>query len=339
MFEISGDFLKEEVRDDFTISSLMKSTWAAELKTLDAIQTLCKKHGITCYAAFGTLLGAARHGGFVPWDDDIDLAMPRQDYMRFLSVSSELPAPFRVKSIYTQDVFTQFHSVVTNSRETKLTWDENRIKEFYGCPFFIGIDVYALDYIPEDKNRQDLQRLIYTMGYHLTGQMESVFIEPHTVSLKQISDNPMEVIKADTDELDLSVEAVKQLEDFLKELSLFGQYLGTGYDETSSLFIQLMKITDQVASNCGREDAGFMDFFHHLAKLGENCSRMFRKLEWYDSTVELPFENITVTVPSGYKDILTTQYGDWHTEIKGTSMHGYPFYKSQMEYFKYLGKM
>ena len=223
MFEISGDFLKEEVRDDFTISSLMKSTWAAELKTLDAIQTLCKKHRITCYAAFGTLLGAARHGGFVPWDDDIDLAMPRQDYMRFLSVSSELPAPFRVKSIYTQDVFTQFHSVVTNSRETKLTWDENRIKEFYGCPFFIGIDVYALDYIPEDKNRQDLQRLIYTMGYHLTGQMESVFIEPHTVSLKQISDNPMEVIKADTDELDLSVEAVKQLEDFLKELSLFGQ--------------------------------------------------------------------------------------------------------------------
>ena len=84
---------------------------------------------------------------------------------------------------------------------------------------------------------------------------------------------------------------------------------------------------------------GYMDFFHHLAKLGENCSRMFRKLEWYDSTVELPFENITVTVPSGYKDILTTQYGDWHTEIKGTSMHGYPFYKSQMEYFKYLGKM
>lgn len=339
MYEASGDFLKEEVRDDFEISSLMKSAWAAELKTLDALQTLCGKHGLTCYAAFGTLLGAARHRGFVPWDDDIDVAMPRSDYMKFLSVSSEMPAPFRVKSIYTQDVFTQFHSVVTNSRDTKLNWDEDRIRDFFGCPFIVGIDVYALDYIPADKNRQDLQRLVYTMGYHLTGQMEAVFREPYTVTLKQISDNTEAVLKTDGKNSQISVNSVKKLEDFLKELTSFGRYLNTGFDESGSLFMQLMKITDQVASNCSREDAGYRDFFHHLANLGENCFVMFRKLEWYNSAVELPFENITVTVPSGYKEILATQYGNWQIPVKGASRHGYPFYKSQEEYFRFIGKM
>lgn len=347
MYEIPDGFLNEEVRDGFKVSSRMKSAWAAELKTLDAIMTFCREHQITCFAAFGTLLGAARHKGFIPWDDDIDLAMPRADYMRFLSLASELPYPYRVKSIYTEDVFTQFHTVVSNSREEKLTWDEQRINEFFGCPFLIGIDIFALDYIPKEQGRQDLQRLMYTMGYGLTGQMDGLFENPYTLTIGEIEANPEAVLKRDSDKSkaaesaqgEIFVKIVKGLEDFIKTLMAFGKYLNMDFDKESSLFMQLMKLTDRIAASCDRENAGYMTFAHSFAQMGKNSASLFRNIEWYESTVNLPFENIMVTVPSGYQEILKLQYGDWHQMIKGGTSHDYPFYKSQVEYFKFLGKM
>lgn len=58
-----------------------------ELEILEAIDSVCCEHGITYFLDSGTVLGARRHGGFIPWDDDIDLGMPREDYERFLEVA------------------------------------------------------------------------------------------------------------------------------------------------------------------------------------------------------------------------------------------------------------
>lgn len=57
-----------------------------ELEILDYIDTLCKKHNINYIINYGTLIGAVRHEGFIPWDDDIDLSMPREDYQRFINI-------------------------------------------------------------------------------------------------------------------------------------------------------------------------------------------------------------------------------------------------------------
>lgn len=57
-----------------------------ELEILDYIDTLCKKHNINYIINYGTLIGAVRHQGFIPWDDDIDLSMPREDYQRFINI-------------------------------------------------------------------------------------------------------------------------------------------------------------------------------------------------------------------------------------------------------------
>lgn len=83
-----------EKKHDYHISDKMKKTWSVELQMLDEIDRICKKHNITYYMVHGTLLGAVRHKGFIPWDDDLDIAMKRADYDRFISIArGELAAP------------------------------------------------------------------------------------------------------------------------------------------------------------------------------------------------------------------------------------------------------
>jgi lipopolysaccharide cholinephosphotransferase len=63
------------------------------LRLLRYFDAICRKHGLRYWLDAGTLLGAARHGGFIPWDDDVDVMMPREDYDRFVSVAAdELPS-------------------------------------------------------------------------------------------------------------------------------------------------------------------------------------------------------------------------------------------------------
>ena len=78
--KLPEEFYKEEVRNDYKISSEMKKIWSIELDLFNQLDRICKKHNITYYADGGTLLGAVRHHGFIPWDDDMDFMMYRDDF-------------------------------------------------------------------------------------------------------------------------------------------------------------------------------------------------------------------------------------------------------------------
>ena len=94
----NGWFDAEE-RDGFLISEEMKRAWAAQLETLKVISDICDQYGFHYFAYWGTLLGAVRHQGFVPWDDDMDIGMLRQDLTRFLSIAKEvLPEGYYIRS-------------------------------------------------------------------------------------------------------------------------------------------------------------------------------------------------------------------------------------------------
>ncbi len=79
--------LREEKICGFDVSRERKAVWAVELDLLMAFQTICKENGLRYYMFGGSMLGTARHGGFIPWDDDIDVIMPREDYDRFLKIA------------------------------------------------------------------------------------------------------------------------------------------------------------------------------------------------------------------------------------------------------------
>ncbi len=77
----------------------LKSLQAIELDILKQIDSLCNEHGLKYFLVGGSLLGAARHKGFIPWDDDIDIGMLREDYDKFISIAEkELSDPYKVNT-------------------------------------------------------------------------------------------------------------------------------------------------------------------------------------------------------------------------------------------------
>ncbi len=66
--------------------SVMRKTQMRLLEMLDVLDGICKKHNITYWLVCGTLLGARRHGGFIPWDDDLDVAILQKDYNKLISI-------------------------------------------------------------------------------------------------------------------------------------------------------------------------------------------------------------------------------------------------------------
>ena len=64
------------------INAQIKQIWTAEQEILDVVHQICTTHNLRYSLAYGTLIGAKRHGGFIPWDDDLDICMLREDYAK-----------------------------------------------------------------------------------------------------------------------------------------------------------------------------------------------------------------------------------------------------------------
>ena len=97
-------FFREEERCGYLITEKMKRVWAVQLAMVDEVERICRKYGLRYFADSGTLIGAVRDRGYIPWDDDIDLAMLREDYDRFVKVAPrELKEGLKLQTVYTED--------------------------------------------------------------------------------------------------------------------------------------------------------------------------------------------------------------------------------------------
>lgn len=156
-------FFEGEEREGFYVEPMMKRAWAAQIEVLEVVDAICKKHNITYYADWGTLLGAVRHKGFVPWDDDMDIVMKREEYQRFLRIANaELPEGMKLNSIYTDKNYNELSTRVVNS--VMINYSEEFLKRWHGCPYVVGIDIFPLDSLPLDKEDEKMQRQLVRIG-------------------------------------------------------------------------------------------------------------------------------------------------------------------------------
>ena len=126
------------------------------LQNLLAVDKVCREHNIRYYISDGTMLGAVRHGGFIPWDDDLDIVMPRPDYIRFIQHANEwLSAPYEM--VCPDNIPTYpgvFAKVIDGSTTLIERWSFHQLGGVY-------IDVFPLDGVPSNRILRRLQLSAY----------------------------------------------------------------------------------------------------------------------------------------------------------------------------------
>lgn len=146
-----GTYSNEEIR----------SVQMVELNILLEIDRICKEYSIEYFLTSGSVLGAVRHGGFIPWDDDIDIGMSRKNYNRFIEIAPQaLRQPYVLQTYNTDRHSPILYAKIRNTDTVFLEYADRKSKMLQG----IFVDVFVYDKVPQDinvaKNRQiKIQRI------------------------------------------------------------------------------------------------------------------------------------------------------------------------------------
>ena len=281
--EIPESFYQEEERCGYVVSAHMKKVWAVELDLLYQLQQVCDKYGIQYYGSGGTILGAERHKGMIPWDDDIDIMMLRDQYDLLCAHADEFEEPYFFQTYDTDEGCFRGHAQLRNSNTTGVLVDEAK----KNVPFNQGIfiDIFPLDNIVRnrelwekqmkriDRYREQAKKLYRTTdGYH-----------------------PEEASK------------------FRKAAHLVTPLVSRFYsykDAYRKFDEECRRYNDLPTRYVGK--ISFQPF----------GMKMYDLRSEFDGTVYLDFEMLKIPVPSGYKVHLRRQYGDYHKFVIGTADHG-----------------
>lgn len=316
------DIDRDEMRSGFLVTSHRKKLWNAKIGLINEFARICKKHNLRWFAFYGTLLGAARHKGFIPWDDDVDVVMFRPDYSKFQKVAvTEIKSPYfmdvwcnyrleseSTNSNYNTNTNLQFVTLEEQKDERagwRLEWPKIKLRDSRTCMILrpnlssnnqgAWIDIFPFDPAPPFANQQ--QALIFNAAKEL-----------HMAAMA-----PAWVKNAMDKKINFTI-AYEELQNLISQPF---HLRGTTLDN-------FMMNNFFASENVGRVVEQF------LTKTNITCQASDFKETFY-----LPFEKIELPVPVGYENALTASYGNWHEMVKYPAhILDYSVDISSEEYFK-----
>ena len=307
------EFFKKEERCGFTVGEPMKRNWAAQMQVLEDVRELCERHDIRWFAYSGTALGAVRHKGFIPWDDDVDICFVGEDYINFLLYAQdELSDRYKILNPYAEPDW-EIDSFARITAGKSMSFDSEYLDRFHNCPFLVGTDVFPFYYVPRDKEKKE-----YILD-----------LLHRTVALENLNKYNLELQKAG------KTAEVKEMNDIIAE-GLVNMQKDSGFEFTAdrSLANQLAMLFDQIGRLTLEEEA---DYVARYSDIAEDEKRNFSRKELFDKTVLIPFETIKVPLPHDSDRFLMQQYGSkYMTFIKSGATHEYPYFGKQFRVYKNL---
>ena len=268
------------------------------LELLKVFKKICEEEGIWYTLAFGTVLGAVRHKGFIPWDDDIDLVMLRNDYNKLLSLPHDcFEEPFFLQTPETDPGYCRGIARLRNSNTTMIPYRDAAFDYNHG----IFIDIFVLDAVIDNeplRRRQERKMNRCLKLLHFSGR-----------------------VNGGVGTLGLSVH--KKLLYYV----LFPLYK-TGVFTSSKLFHRLNKLASMY------EDTNYkyigLPTFQLFNKRNTYLKEDFKK------PVLLSFEGRQLPAPINYDRVLTTCFGDYMTPVKEDTQHGVTIIKTDIPYKEYV---
>lgn len=293
VMEFPAEFFQDEIRCGFQIPVMMKRAWAAECEVLQVVAEVCERNGLQWFADWGTALGAIRHKGFIPWDDDIDICLKREDYQEFIRIApQELPAGFVLTGMYADSDRLREAADCLQIRviADEEQWDVNEyMMRFHGFPYWrIGIDIFPLDYFPRDPDLVDLQKEI----------LKYVFI-----TLQE-------------------QDQIKRNGEWEGRLRYIEELCAVTIPRDHTTKNHLWKLIDSLCCLHRAEEADEVTEYMYLLK----HDTFHMKKEWFQEMEKVPFEHFEIAVPCGWHEVLTTQFGDYMKPSRMGGSHNYPFY-------------
>lgn len=149
--QVPESFYEAEERSGHLITKKEKKIWAVELDLIEEFRRVCTKYNLRWFVAYGTLLGAVRHNGFIPWDNDVDVWMPREDFKILCKHSNEFLHPYFLQTPQTEKGRYFSNSAKLCNSLTTGSW-----KGLYDLGINCGlfIDIFILDEIPDSKEKE-----------------------------------------------------------------------------------------------------------------------------------------------------------------------------------------